>query len=208
MATRHALQNFVASATEFSGGHSRAATRFIRSRPRAWPRPPRRRLRRGPPPENVAGRSFQEGRLDVTRQGRTISRMDHGKKKFSGSREAAKKGLPLSLVIALAAAGGVVIGSAGTYFLSRPPAAPMQSAPSVAGGTTQAPTFTMPPQKQFTPAPQPPGEVPPGKVWSVEHGHWHDAPGALTTPAPAPPTVIPAAPPPPAPAAVPAEKKQ
>lgn len=24
-------------------------------------------------------------------------------------------------------------------------------------------------------APQPPGEPPPGKEWSVEHGHWHDA---------------------------------
>jgi hypothetical protein len=23
--------------------------------------------------------------------------------------------------------------------------------------------------------PQPPGPVPPGKVWSPEHGHWHDA---------------------------------
>jgi len=27
-------------------------------------------------------------------------------------------------------------------------------------------------------APQPPGPAPEGKVWSVEHGHWHDAPGA------------------------------
>lgn len=27
-------------------------------------------------------------------------------------------------------------------------------------------------------APQPPGPAPAGKVWSVEHGHWHDAPGA------------------------------
>jgi hypothetical protein len=24
--------------------------------------------------------------------------------------------------------------------------------------------------------PQPPGPPPPGKVWSAEHGHWHDAP--------------------------------
>ncbi|MDZ4773297.1 MAG: SEC-C metal-binding domain-containing protein [Planctomycetota bacterium] len=29
--------------------------------------------------------------------------------------------------------------------------------------------------------PQPPGPVPEGKVWSPEHGHWHDAlPGAVT----------------------------
>lgn len=27
----------------------------------------------------------------------------------------------------------------------------------------------------YTPAPPPEGEAPPGKVWSYEHGHWHDA---------------------------------
>jgi len=27
----------------------------------------------------------------------------------------------------------------------------------------------------YTPAPPPKGEAPPGKVWSYEHGHWHDA---------------------------------
>lgn len=27
----------------------------------------------------------------------------------------------------------------------------------------------------FTPAPPPAGEAPPGKVWSYEHGHWHNA---------------------------------
>ena len=26
-----------------------------------------------------------------------------------------------------------------------------------------------------------PGPAPPGKVWSVEHGHWHDAPLGTTT---------------------------
>jgi hypothetical protein len=29
-------------------------------------------------------------------------------------------------------------------------------------------------------ASQPPGPAPAGKVWSVEHGHWHDAPGTAT----------------------------
>ena len=29
--------------------------------------------------------------------------------------------------------------------------------------------------------PTAPGPAPPGKVWSVEHGHWHDAPLAPTT---------------------------
>lgn len=134
--------------------------------------------------------------------------MNHGKRKFAGSREAPKKGRPLGLVIALAAAGGVVIGSAGTYFFFKALPAPKQSASPVAGGTPQAQTITMPPQQQFTPAPQPPGEAPPGKVWSVEHGHWHDAPVALATPAPPPPTVTPAATPTPAPVTAPPEKKE
>ncbi len=30
-----------------------------------------------------------------------------------------------------------------------------------------------------------PGPAPAGKVWSFEHGHWHDAPGGLTTTNPA-----------------------
>ena len=141
--------------------------------------------------------------------------MNHNKKKFSGSREAAKKGPPLGLVITLAAAGGMVIGSAGTYYFSKPLAAPNQAGSPAAGGTPQAQTITMPPQQQFTPGPQPPGVVPPGKVWSVEHGHWHDDPLALATPAPAvttpalaPLTVTPAATTTTAPAAVPAEKKE
>lgn len=27
----------------------------------------------------------------------------------------------------------------------------------------------------FKPGPPPAGDPPPGKVWSYEHGHWHDA---------------------------------
>ena len=37
-------------------------------------------------------------------------------------------------------------------------------------------------------APQPPGPAPEGKVWSVEHGHWHDAPGQTAQPAGTVPT--------------------
>lgn len=146
--------------------------------------------------------AFPGRALDATRQWRNFSGMAHGQKKFSGYREAPKKGPPLGLVIALAAAAGVVIGSAGTYFFSRHLAAPKQSASPAAGGTPQAQTISMAPQQQFTPAPQPPGEAPPGKVWSVEHGHWHDAPVALTVPAPAPATPAPETTPAPAPATV------
>ena len=169
--------------------------------------------------------ALQGRTLDATGQGRTFSGMSHGKKRFSNPREAPKKARPLGFVIALAAAGGAIIGSSGTYFLSRPTAPLKQSAGPAASGTPQAQTVSTLPQQQFKPAPQPPGEAPPGKVWSVEHGHWHDAPVALTTPAPtpatpaptttllsAPATVTPPATPPPetptpAPAA-PAEKKE
>lgn len=40
-------------------------------------------------------------------------------------------------------------------------------------------------------APVRPGVTPPGKVWSEEHGHWHDAPG--TTPAASSPAQQPGA---------------
>ena len=44
----------------------------------------------------------------------------------------------------------------------------------VSGATVPNPRGAAPTQR-FTPKPQPPGPVPAGKVWSAEHGHWHDA---------------------------------
>lgn len=49
---------------------------------------------------------------------------------------------------------------------SDPAAAPLESSQTAAA--TPAPAAN-------TPAPQPPGPAPAGKVWSSEHGHWHDA---------------------------------
>lgn len=54
-----------------------------------------------------------------------------------------------------------------------------------------------------TPAPPPPGPAPAGKVWSTEHGHWHDVPGAAastTTVAPQPVVATTTTPQPPGPA--------
>src|SRR4051794_29813421 len=133
--------------------------------------------------------------------------MSHGRKKPSGSHAVPNKAAPLGLVVLLAAAGGAVIGSAVTYIAFKPLAASKQAAAPTAGGTP--PTFALPTmqrQQQFVPAPQPPGEVPPGKVWSVEHGHWHDNPGDLRALVPTLPTVTPAATRTPAPAATPAAK--
>lgn len=175
----------------------------------------------------VPNRTLPGRQLDATAPRRSLLGMDRSKKKLSDSRDASKKGTPPGMVIALAVLGGVIIGSAGTYMLVKPSAAPVTSAIPASGGNPQAqslavpsmvPAATLPAPQQSTGVPQPPGEAPPGKVWSPEHGHWHDAPGAVTfpapvtatpvtTPTPAPPTATPAAPPAPAPA-VPPEKKE
>jgi hypothetical protein len=39
-----------------------------------------------------------------------------------------------------------------------------------------SPNFTVNTTPAPPPAGAPPGAAPPGKVWSAEHGHWHDAP--------------------------------
>jgi hypothetical protein len=56
-------------------------------------------------------------------------------------------------------------------------------------------------------SPQPPGPAPAGKVWSSEHGHWHDAPAAPGAAGPAvqpsaaqPGSLAPGSPQPPGPA--------
>lgn len=58
------------------------------------------------------------------------------------------------------------------------------------------------PAQTQTPGARPAGAAPPGKVWSVEHGHWHDAPNAVAAPgllAPAQATVLTPQPPGPVP---------
>lgn len=40
-------------------------------------------------------------------------------------------------------------------------------------------------------SPQPPGPAPAGKVWSVEHGHWHDVPGTQPLPSATSQTITP-----------------
>jgi hypothetical protein len=112
--------------------------------------------------------------------------MDHGKKKSSRPREVAPKQRPLGLVITVAVAVGIVIGSAATYVLTKPLATATPALAPAAGASVPLANVPAPSgQPQYTPAPQPPGEVPPGKVWSVEHGHWHDAPApAVVAPVP------------------------
>ena len=58
----------------------------------------------------------------------------------------------------------------------------MESGASTATMNTSIPTPVIPRANAGSATP-PPGEAPPGKVWSPEHGHWHNIP---TTPASAP----------------------
>lgn len=55
-------------------------------------------------------------------------------------------------------------------------------------GTSPAPAAAANPNPMSPGKPQPPGPVPAGKVWSVEHGHWHDInPAAGAQPGAQPP---------------------
>lgn len=76
--------------------------------------------------------------------------------------------------------GVAVVAIAAVAMLREDQAPPVQSAQtrpmtppapgSPAGNTAR-------PLTQGANTQQPPGQAPPGKVWSAEHGHYHDAPG-------------------------------
>jgi len=69
--------------------------------------------------------------------------------------EASKGGKSKALIIGGLFLLFLIIGIIGFYLSSQ-------------GGESDA-------SNQFSPGPQPAGPAPPGKVWSHEHGHWHDA---------------------------------
>ncbi|GAB4328194.1 MAG: hypothetical protein Kow0074_23960 [Candidatus Zixiibacteriota bacterium] len=56
-------------------------------------------------------------------------------------------------------------------------AAPVRGVPASMPVTTPASGATATPGGR---TPQPPGPAPEGKVWSEEHGHWHNAPAGVT----------------------------
>jgi hypothetical protein len=80
---------------------------------------------------------------------------------------------------------GIVVGVGGLVLL-------MVYNTTASQRPTPAPVPLRPASNSSVPGAAPPGAAPPGKVWSVEHGHWHDAPA---TPAPAT-NFTPALPPP------------
>jgi hypothetical protein len=61
---------------------------------------------------------------------------------------------------------------------SSTPVPRQQFAPSSQQSATSQPGQGVPTGTAYTP--QPPGPAPEGKVWSPEHGHWHDAPAPGT----------------------------
>jgi hypothetical protein len=102
----------------------------------------------------------------------------------------------LGLVVGL---GALMIGALWFAKVSTAP----EAGPANASSTAPMPGNANP----GTPgAPQPSGPAPAGKVWSVEHGHWHDAPGQapsgqapISIPGQAP-AAVPGSPQPPGPA--------
>jgi hypothetical protein len=74
-----------------------------------------------------------------------------------------------------APAGKVWSVEHGHWHDAAPPSSPIQVSPIQTSAGTLTPSVTPNPPKKV---PQPDGPVPPGKVWSEEHGHWHDAPPA------------------------------
>jgi hypothetical protein len=67
------------------------------------------------------------------------------------------------IVVAIVAAGAV------TLFASFRPDPPDRSPGTAVSAAPVAPVSATP-----TRIPPPPGEPPPGKIWSYEHGHWHN----------------------------------
>lgn len=61
-------------------------------------------------------------------------------------------------------------------------AQPAGQPPAAGGGIPDAGASRAPLPAGSAGAAQPAGEAPPGKVWSPEHGHWHDAPAGGVTP--------------------------
>ena len=82
----------------------------------------------------------------------------------------------LALVVVVA---GIIAYSKITSNSSTGAQSPLTQSPSTSSSTLPSQTSSSAvPTTGLGNTPQPPGPVPAGKVWSPEHGHWHDVPGA------------------------------
>ncbi len=88
---------------------------------------------------------------------------------------AASRGVLLALApVALLAGLGIYAALSGSSTPEAAASAPATAAPATAAPAGAAAASNPNPATPQQPAPQP-GAAPPGKVWSPEHGHWHDA---------------------------------
>ena len=95
---------------------------------------------------------------------------------------AAKSGAVWPLVLLVLVGGGAIFAAAVMVINGQRESLEQQNEVVRPRPSFPENTATFPTQS----TPQPPGEVPEGKVWSPEHGHWHNAgapggpPGGLT----------------------------
>lgn len=106
--------------------------------------------------------------------GKKFKKCCEGKSAFEASGLAKRSGIIGAAAILVAA------GAVAAWLNRSEPQSPAgaSSQPSQVAGTAPVPGGSVPAAN--VPGPQPPGPAPAGKVWSAEHGHWHDAPGTLT----------------------------
>src|SRR5687767_8834637 len=78
----------------------------------------------------------------------------------------------------------VVVGAAAIVAALREDSKPPRSLAAVSpvSAATPATQTAAAPAPATAPAAEPPGPAPAGKVWSPEHGHYHDAPNAASNP--------------------------
>jgi len=86
-----------------------------------------------------------------------------------------------------------IVGVGAIYYLSNrdpsspsstPMLQPSQTQPTQVQNITPGST-SVSSSASAQPIPQPSGPVPEGKIWSAEHGHWHNLPGSTSVSSPA-----------------------
>lgn len=106
--------------------------------------------------------------------GKKFKKCCEGKSAYEASGLAKRSGI-IGAAAILVAAGAVAA------WLNRPDVQTSAEAGARSGlvaGSAPLSTGSVP--AASVPGPQPPGPAPAGKVWSAQHGHWHDAPGTRT----------------------------